>query len=738
MRVEERIAVDASAERVWELIDDPANYTRLVAGVTRWETQGRKERGLGARYLMRMEVGSAQVGSLIEIVEYDEGRDMAWTSVTGLDQRGRWRVRERPDGQTSVSLRLSYQAPGGLLAVVADRVSSPMVRDNLRETLERLKTEVEEEDPQMGHDSPGLVERAWAMAGRSAQSVKALYDARLITPERPDRLLGIIQALRRWGTTPAAGYAAAAVRAPEDDAIVDELGRLTFGQVHDRTNRLANALSDAGVLEGDAVGIMCRNHRGFIEATVALAKLGCNALYLNTAFAGPQLAEVVKREKPVAIVYDQEFTELLEDAGRRRKRFVAWHDSTEDLKDPTLEELIEQGHPAEPVPPETEYRATILTSGTTGTPKGASRSQPGSLLPAAALLDRIPLKAREKTLIAAPLFHTWGFTHFTYAMMLSSTIVLQRKFDPERTLAGIAQHKVQSCPMVPVMVQRIMDLPEETRRKYDTSSLSTVPLSGSALPGDLALDFMNEFGDVVYNLYGSTEVAWAAIATPQDLRAAPGTAGKPPIGTEVRIYDEKGTELPQGEVGRIFVGNDLLFEGYTGGGSKDVIDGLMSTGDMGCLDMEGRLFVTGRDDDMIVSGGENVFPQEVEDTISKMSGVGDVAVIGVDDEKFGQRLKAYVVTKGSSGPSEDQIKSKVKSDLAGYKVPREVEFLDELPRNATGKVLKKELKERHEEGESGGGDGKNGSKSKPKSKSKSSNSSKSSSSSKRKTAAKKG
>jgi fatty-acyl-CoA synthase len=254
------------------------------------------------------------------------------------------------------------------------------------------------------------------------------------------------------------------------------------------------------------------------------------------------------------------------------------------------------------------------------------------------------------------------------------------------------------------MVQRIMQLPEETRTKYDTSSLRSVPLSGSALPGELAIQFMDEFGDVLYNLYGSTEVAWATIATPDDLREAPGTAGAPPRGTVLKIYAEDSEqELPQGETGRIFVGNEMLFEGYTGGGNKDVIDGLMSTGDVGYLDEAGRLHVSGRDDDMIVSGGENVFPREVEDLISNMKGVDEVAVIGVDDEEFGQRLKAFVVKKGS-GPSEGDIKKKVKADLAGYKVPKAVEFLDELPRNATGKVLKKELEER-ENGDGDGGDG---------------------------------
>jgi acyl-CoA synthetase (AMP-forming)/AMP-acid ligase II len=248
-----------------------------------------------------------------------------------------------------------------------------------------------------------------------------------------------------------------------------------------------------------------------------------------------------------------------------------------------------------------------------------------------------------------------------------------------------------------VMMQRIMELPEETRRKYDTSSLKVVAASGSALPGDLATRWMDEFGDNLYNLYGSTEVAWATIATPEDMRAAPGTAGRAPRGTVVKMLDDKGVELPTGETGRIFVGNEMMFEGYTGGGSKDMVDGLMATGDLGRLDESGRMFVEGRDDEMIVSGGENLFPKEVEDLISRHPAVGDVAAIGVDDEKFGQRLKAFVVLEGGKKASEDDIKNYVRENLANFKVPREVEFIDELPRNATGKVLKKELEEREAE-----------------------------------------
>jgi acyl-CoA synthetase (AMP-forming)/AMP-acid ligase II/carbon monoxide dehydrogenase subunit G len=711
MRVEQTIDIDAPCDEVWDLVTDPETYTKILAGITRFDVEGRKQRGLGARYAMRMEVGSAQIGGLVEVVEFDAPSDMAWTSVTGLDHRVRWRLRENDDGTTRVTFRLSYQSPGALLGTVADYVSSPIVERTLRESLQRLKAEMEG-DQMADNDGPGLLDKAWLTLGQGVHTVKTLAEAGLIKPERPDKTVRALLQIQRWGYTPAAGYAANASRYGNDDAIIDELGHLTFAEVHDRTNRLANAWSDAGLVEGDSIGVMCRNHRYFIDAVVAASKMGVNCLLLNTAFAGPQLAEVVQREKPVALIYDEEFTELLEEAGKRRKRFIGWYDpeATEKEKrtDPTLDELIDEADPDEPVPPVETGRVVILTSGTTGTPKGASRKQPETIGPAVSLLSRIPLRAREKTFIVAPLFHSWGFAHFTLGLMLGSTYILKRKFDPENTLSTIAEHQVQSAPMVPVMVQRIMQLPKETRTKYDLSSLRSIPLSGSALPGELAIQFMDEFGDVLYNLYGSTEVAWATIATPEDLRESPGTAGAPPRGTILRIYDENGKELPQGETGRIFVGNEMLFEGYTGGGNKDVIDGLMSSGDVGYLDEEGRLHVSGRDDDMIVSGGENVFPREVEDLISNMKGVDEVAVIGVDDEEFGQRLKAFVVTKGSGGPSEDEIKSKVKSDLARYKVPREVEFLDELPRNATGKVLKKELKEREEDED--GGD--NGSKSK--------------------------
>ena len=688
MRIEKTTVIDAAPDEIWELISDPCTYPRFMAGATqvRRKDDG-PDGGMGARYTVHLRVGSAEVGGLVEIVEFDEPADLAWTSVTGIDQRLRWRLRETDDSRTRVTLRLAYDAPGGVLGAVADQVSKPMVTNNLERTLHNLKAEIEggSDEVTEGMSIPGRV--AYQLG-----SVKILVDAGVVRPMRPDRLLKFVQTLVRWGRSPAAGAIALAGRFPNETAVVDELGTLTFSEVHSRSNALAHSLSDLGVVEGDGVGIMCRNHRGFVESTFAVSKLGANSLYLNTAFAGPQLAEVVDREQPKAIIYDEEFAGLLAEAGKRRKRIVAWHDS-EKCDDPTIDELIAQGDPSDVVPPAREGRAVILTSGTTGSPKGAARSNPQSLDPAVALLSKIPLRARQTTYIAAPLFHSWGFAHFTLGLILGSTYVLRRKFDPEQCLADIARYRADSLVVVPVMMQRIMELPEEVRAKYDTSSLKVVAASGSALPGDLANDWMDAFGDTLYNLYGSTEVAWASIATPADMRSAPGTAGKPPRGTVVKLYDESGVEVEEGSTGRIFVGNEMLFEGYTGGGSKDVIGNLMATGDVGRFDEGGRMFVEGRDDEMIVSGGENVFPKEIEDLLARHEAVSDVAAVGVDDKDFGQRLRAFVVLESGKQATADDLKGYVKQNLARYKVPREIVFIEELPRNATGKVLKRELVE---------------------------------------------
>ncbi|HEV2775000.1 MAG TPA: acyl-CoA synthetase [Solirubrobacteraceae bacterium] len=526
-----------------------------------------------------------------------------------------------------------------------------------------------------------------------AFTARQLAESGMFAPTRPDRLARVVKALRGWGPTIAGGYAANAIRFPDATAIIDEHGALTFSELHRRTNALAHAWSDDGIVEGDAIALLCRNHRGFVEALVAASKLGAHALFLNTGFSAPQLAGVCAIEDPRAIVYDEEFAALVEDSAHGRRRYVAWTDPgcAPPAGAASLEALIERGDPGDVVPPQTKGRIVILTSGTTGAPKGANRKEPTTLDPAAALLSKIPLRARGRTLIAAPLFHSWGLAHFALGIALASTLVLRRRFDPEDTLRAIDEHGATALVVVPVMLQRILDCGPKVVRRYDSGSLRVIAASGSALPGELATRVMETFGDVLYNLYGSTEVAWATVATPADLRAAPGTAGRPPRGTVVRLFDADGEEVGPGETGRIFVGNELVFDGYTGGGDKDVIDGLLSTGDVGHFDQDDRLFVDGRDDEMIISGGENVFPREVEDTICALEGVVDVAAIGVEDARFGQRLRAFVVRSAGSTVTEQDVKAHVKANLARFKVPRDVVFLDELPRNATGKVVKREL-----------------------------------------------
>ena len=525
-------------------------------------------------------------------------------------------------------------------------------------------------------------------------TLKVLTGAGIVRPYSPLVLANLLRAVRQWGTGPAGGFAALAARVPDRIGLVDELGSLTFGELHRRSNALARALAELGVDEGDSVAVMCRNHRGFVDASVAVAKLGADLLYLNTAFAGPQLVEVLEREKPAVVIHDEEFTELIGSA-ETGTRVVAWVDRGERSDDEpvTLEALIAGQSEADLTPPRRHARIVILTSGTTGTPKGAPRNEAG-IEAAVSLLSRMPLREGWRTHIAAPLFHTWGFAHLALAMLLGSTVVLCRRFDPEGCLERTQSERCESLVVIPVMLQRILALPEETLAKYDLSRVEVVAASGSALPGDLALGWMDHFGDNLYNIYGSTEVAYASIATPVDLREAPSSAGKPPWATVVKLYDSDGHEVPPGESGRIFVGNGLLFEGYTGGGHKDMIDGLMSTGDVGRFGPDGRLYVEGRDDEMIVSGGENVFPQEVENCLARHDAVSEVAAIGVEDADFGKRLRAYVSLNPGAEASEDDLKDWVKQNLARYKVPREIVFLDELPRNATGKVLKRELSER--------------------------------------------
>ncbi|AEF34258.1 MULTISPECIES: long-chain-fatty-acid--CoA ligase FadD2 [Mycobacteriaceae] len=515
--------------------------------------------------------------------------------------------------------------------------------------------------------------------------------------ESPGIIASAIADGARWGELgmiPALN----ARRNPNGLAVIDDDGSITFKELDDAANAVANGLVAMGVRGGDGVAILARNHRWFLIANYGCARVGARLILLNSEFSGPQIKDVSEREGAKLIIYDDEYTEAVSQAdpplGKLRALGVnPDSDQPSGSADETLAQLIARSSKAR-APKVTKHASIIiLTSGTTGTPKGANRSTPPTLAPIGGILSHVPFRAGEVTSLPSPMFHALGYLHGTLAMFFGSTLVLRRRFKPATVLEDLEKHKVTGIVVVPVMLSRILDQLEKTSPKPDLSNLRIVFVSGSQLGAELATRAMKDLGPVIYNMYGSTEVAFATIADPGDLQYNPATVGQVVKGVKVRILDDNGHQLPQGEVGRIFVGNFFPFEGYTGGGGKQIIDGLLSSGDVGYFDERGLLYVSGRDDEMIVSGGENVFPAEVEDLISGHPEVIEATALGVEDKEWGARLRAFVVRKEGSSVDEDTIKVYVKEHLARYKVPREVVFLDELPRNPTGKILKRELRE---------------------------------------------
>jgi acyl-CoA synthetase (AMP-forming)/AMP-acid ligase II len=524
---------------------------------------------------------------------------------------------------------------------------------------------------------------------------RVLVRSGLIAPMRPDKYLRQAAVIRQQGTNAMTGIALSAVRRPRDTALVDERGSLTWSELDQRSDAAAVALRELLGERSGTLGILCRNHRGLVESLSAAARVGADALLLNTGFSGPQLGDVLERENASLVVYDEEFAPLLDEARSRVDGLVevlAWTDHQSLQSDTThsLDVLIDQHLGRKPGRAPAPGRTVLLTSGTTGTPKGARRSGggPASL---AAMLDRIPWRAGETTVVAAPMFHAWGFGQLAISATMGCTVVMRRKFDPEAILELVDDHRATGLAVVPVMLERIIDLPEERLGAHSLESLRFVTASGSRMRAEAVTRFMDRFGDVVFNSYNATEAGLISTATPADLRAAPETAGRPVVGTDLRILDDEDAEVSAGDVGRITVSSDSQFEGYTSGDTKSFHESYMVSGDLGRVDEAGRLYVVGRDDEMIVSGGENVYPLEVEQTLGEHEEVVEAAVIGVDDEKFGQRLDAYVVLQPGAAATPDDLKQHVKQHLAGYKVPREVVVLDDLPRNDTGKVMKRQL-----------------------------------------------
>jgi fatty-acyl-CoA synthase len=525
--------------------------------------------------------------------------------------------------------------------------------------------------------------------GNEAYYLGCCFRSGMFGIESPHRLAQSARALADYSMLGGC-VAIAAIRHPDRVAVIDERGEVTYRELDQRVNALANAWIAAGLRPKDGVAILTRNHRGFLEALFAAAKCGARIVLMNTGFSAPQVSEVAAREGVDLFVYDEEFEPLVSELEPRLGRFRAWTDTRPEDSD-TLDAVIAGSHPKPPHKPAHAPRLVILTSGTTGTPKGAGRDIPISLSPVGGPLSKVPFRSGDVALISAPLFHALGFTQGLLQVGLGATLVLERRFAPAETLATLSRHRVTTWVIVPVMLQRVLALELDQWSALDLSALRIIYLSGSQLGPQLARTALDRFGPVLYNLYGSTEIAFATIATPADLQAAPGSVGRVVRGAVVKILGPDGHELPHGETGRIFVGHMIAFEGYTGGGDKERVGGMVSSGDVGHFDAADRLFIDGRDDEMIISGGENVFPREIEDLLYQHPAVLEAAAVGVPDEQFGQRLSVFVVVREGAELSEEDVKQYVRENLARYKVPRTVAFLDELPRNPTGKVLKREL-----------------------------------------------
>jgi acyl-CoA synthetase (AMP-forming)/AMP-acid ligase II len=523
--------------------------------------------------------------------------------------------------------------------------------------------------------------------GVIATGARALVSSGLLGPPGPLAALRLVREVFRGGTNLYTLLAIAAARWPERTAIIDDDGALSYRELRSTTESLAHELSRHGVGPGHAVGVMCRNGRNFVAAAFAVGLVGADLVLVNTEFSTNALAAVVHTHRIETMFADVESAELIRDSGVSAAIIdPADVEPGSDGSRPKVGARISQG------------RIVLLTSGTTGVPRGVARSPRVrvGVGVGGTLLERTRLRVGSRIIVAVPMFHGLGFGMLTLTVGLGGTVLTHRRFDPESTLAQASLQRADAMGVVPIMLARILDLPRAVRARNPLASLRAVISSGDRLDPSLARRFMDAYGDVVYNAYGSTETGIGSLATPAELRRYPETVGTPVAGCPVRIFDRRGRQVGSRVTGRIFVGGVLTSDGYVAGGNveggaKDVIDGFTSTGDMGYLDNVGRLYIVGREDDMIVSGGEKVYPRALENALAEHPAIAENAVVGVPDEQFGRRLAAFVVPRRGSHVDAQEIREFLKGKVSRFEQPRDIHIVSSIPRNPVGKVLRREL-----------------------------------------------
>ncbi|MEO8799580.1 MAG: AMP-binding protein [Polyangiaceae bacterium] len=519
--------------------------------------------------------------------------------------------------------------------------------------------------------------------------------------------LAVLKTLAGGPQNPSQIYRIHAANSPDKVALRFRGRATTFGELDARMDRVAAALLARGLGRRSSIVLMMKNRPEFLELQSAASRIGGAAVSVSWRSTADELAYLTRHSGSQMICFEDELWPAVEGAAKKLgipgAMLVSINGTVKETAS-YADLLTAEPVTLPPIDPEKDGAVVIYTSGTTGKPKGAVRKFPRDALPAALrFIAETPMRVDDVHLVTCPLYHSTAFGFVALSHILGAEVVIMDEFKPEHFLRDVATYKVTTTAMVPTMIHRVLQLGEAELKKHDTSSLRCIFSGGAPLPGPLATAAMDQLGDVVFNFYGATETGLVTLAKPADLRACPSTIGRPIPGNDIRLLDDAGREVEKGKVGELFVKNNLLVAGYhkdEGATNDSMKDGYFSVGDLARVDRDGRYFIEGRKRDMIISGGVNVYPAEVEGVLEEHPGVAEVAVVGVTDQEWGERVEAVVVRNKTTHTDMDdktfegELKTWARSRLSGPKVPRTYVFLERLPRNPTGKVLKRELRQR--------------------------------------------
>jgi fatty-acyl-CoA synthase len=496
-----------------------------------------------------------------------------------------------------------------------------------------------------------------------------------------------------------------ALNFPEKKAVIDDHDERTYGELRDRVCRFANGLRTRGGEYHDAVLLMMPNGISFLESLFGCT-IGSYTSVLTPYRSTPaELEYLAENSNARWIIANVQYANTVNSANLPNippeRRIAVGGPAPEGWT--TFDSIVEDGHAELPkLSPSKVVHSIGYTSGTTGKPKGAKRNLSKAGLPTVLNFTQlVPFHHTDTHLVACPLYHAAGGGMAQVNLVLGATLVLQEKFRPEEWLALVEKYKVTSATLVPTMVHDLVTLPEEIFRKYDVSTMRVIMTSGAPLTLRQRELIRERFGDVLYDMYGSTEWGWLTVAQPMDHVERPGTLGRAVPTVEIRIVNDEGKEVPPGEIGELFARTKIVIDEYHNNKEATLessLDGFLSVGDLVRMDEDGYLYMADRKSDMVISGGVNLYPPEIESVLSQHPGVQDVAVIGVPDERWGEKLVAYVVPKPDLDLTEDSLVEYAREKLSGPKIPRVFKFVDSIPRSPTGKIRKREMRSNFLEG----------------------------------------